>query len=363
MILKAVLIIYLLTISLFGSLYQKQIDIGNTVLLNNIKVPQYMLDKKIDEKVLSKYINQGFLLPSEENVHIVKKHQAAIVAIDSNKYFRARSIWVFLSAQYNDMVAQYNLGLIFELQLLSKGDDKDAEKWYQKAADQDYEPAVEALERLHEEEVAEWNIFEIPEVGVVYTTYALQAKEMQFGFIKPVGACNIDYIWLSYLGNDLTPSDEGREVHLDITDDGVKKYLDINTTKVYSFENGDDVVILSYIYIDKQTIDELAQVERLRVTTKGPEDLIKKLYALDANFDLLRLNDSRAEALRRCDLLSLDINETVESDEKNESNSSHIEEDNVTETINNSGMSTEQYWQIILVVLSILLLLLWIKRK
>ena len=325
---KIIFILLLLVMTMFGSLYQKPIDVELDLSIKDyVDFNIHMTDIDISKSDLANYFRQGFLVPDQESwIYIIDYHQATIIAIEAKDYQSAERVWKDLSEKYDDSVAQYNLGRIYELQLLSNGDMERSISWYQKAADKGYEPAIDVLDSLRQQKSLDvWNITEIPGVGVVYTTYGSTSYENQFGFMKPLGACSIDYIWLSFLGSDLDMSDENTLVRFDIEIDGKKMYLDINATKTYRLDKGDDVVIFSYVYADEEMINVISKENTIQVSSNTPKELIQKFYSPDGIFSMLRLEDSRTEAYHRCEELSLELDQTIDYEDSNELNISLAE--------------------------------------
>jgi len=312
--------------TIFGSLYQKPIELDLSIK-NYVDMNKHMIDSDISKSDLSNYFRLGFLVPDQEAwIYIRDYHQASIIAIRAKDYQSAERVWRKLSDKYDDSVAQYNLGRIYELQLLPNSDVEQSISWYQKAAQKQYIPAINALDDLQQQmNLDVWNITEIPEVGVVYTTYGSTSYENWFGFLKPLGACNIDYIWLSFLGRDLDASDEDTLARFDIEIEDEKMYLDINATMVYQLENGKDVVIFSYVYADEVMIHSIGRVKAIHINSNIPEDLTKKFYSPEGTFSMLRLEDTRNEAYRRCETLSQELNQTLVPEDSNESNVSNNE--------------------------------------
>ncbi len=330
---KVLFILLLSVMIMFGSLYQKPIELDLSIK-EYVDLNIHMIDTDISKYDLTNYVRQGFLVPDQKSwIYIIDYHQAAIIAIEAKDYQSAERVWKGLSEKYDDSVAQYNLGRIYELQLLSNGDMEQSISWYKKAVDKGYEPAIDVLESLQQQKATDiWNITEIPEVGVVYTTYGSTSYENQFGFLKPLGACNIDYIWLSFLGSDLDASDENTLARFDIEIEDEKMYLDINATKVYRLENGNNVVIFSYVYADEEMIHSIGRVKAIQINSNIPEDFTKKFYAPKGVFSMLKLEDSRAEAYRRCEVLSLELDQTIDYEYSNESNISQAETISVKRT-------------------------------
>ena len=313
---------------MFGSLYQKPINVELDLSIKDyVDLNIHMIDSDISKSDLSNYFRLGFLVPDQEAwVYIRDYHQASIIAIEAEDYQSAEKVWKGLSEKYDDRIAEYNLGRIYELQLLPNSDVEQSISWYQKAANKQYVPAINVLEDLQQQMNSDvWNITEIPEVGVVYTTYGSTSYENQFGFLKPLGACNIDYIWLSFLGSDLDASDEDTLARFDIEIEDEKMHLDINATKVYQLENGNNVVIFSYVYADEAMIHSIGRVKAIQINSNIPEEFTKKFYSPEGVFSMLRLEDTRDEAYRRCEVLSQESNQTFEPEDSNESSISNSE--------------------------------------
>jgi len=66
------------------------------------------------------------------------------VEMDDKEAFK----WFRKAAEQNEVGAQYNLGMIYENGLGVEKDDKEAVRWYRKAAEQGDEDAKAALKKL-----------------------------------------------------------------------------------------------------------------------------------------------------------------------------------------------------------------------
>ena len=88
----------------------------------------------------------GLLLASSA---ALADYAAGLTAFDRKDYAQAFSEWIE-SAKAGDAHAQHGLGMLYEMgQGVPYADPKAASEWYQKAADQNYAPAINNLARLY----------------------------------------------------------------------------------------------------------------------------------------------------------------------------------------------------------------------
>ncbi len=180
---KQIIILALLTASLFGSLYNKNYDLDNEMESNYLdQTNLYMVDEDVSLEVVNAFTDDGFKLPDSDSwMYIIDYYKAIVIAYEYKDYDSIERVLKTMSKKYNDGMSQYNLGHLYDLGLVSTVGNESANDWFLKSVDNGY-LASEMLNQLTKGDT-HWQVELLPSQGVLYYTDDTFTMQNQFGFL------------------------------------------------------------------------------------------------------------------------------------------------------------------------------------
>jgi len=359
---KIMLLVLFAFTAVMGSVAPKVNNIAMDITLKEqVFLNSYMLDFDVTKSYLENYLKLGFLTPEEDSwLYIIDYHKAAILAVQAEDYKAVQRVWETVAKKYDDEVSQYNLGRLYELQLIPDLDNELAIYWYSKA-ERNIKTSNLSDETLEQNISNIWQFKKLDEIGIVYYTYGSSGAQNQFGFLKLVNSCNDDYLWLRFLEAGVLETDDLDKVSVELESHLQTYRLDLNVSRVYNTDNGDGILLFTPIITGQHVIDEYKNIDLLDISIISPNYVVENLYSTHMNVNMTHFNDIQEEAQRRCTVYTEEINLMNLPEDLNDSNITNEMADEKIEKVSLFDMS--RYWILFSIVLLSMVVGIRYRRK